>query len=138
MALFRRRERTRPYDEATAYARLHGDRDELVRIVELPPRRKRYGALLASGESIRRGFERRLDAREPDELPVLGGDGGLDPGLTQAVAVEGPEQRADDEQHDLVDGTGDGQHAEGGEPAQRPRDAAVAREDARGAHQPAS
>jgi hypothetical protein len=138
MALFRRRERTRPYDEATAYARLHGDRDELVRIVELPPRRKRYGALLASGESIRRGFEKRLDAREPDELPVLGGDSGLAPGVTQAVAVERPEQRADDEQHDLVDGAGDGQQAEGGEPSQRPRDAAVAREDARGAHQPAS
>ena len=138
MALFRRRERTRPYDEATAYARLHGDRDELVRIVELPPRRKRYGALLASGESIRRGFEKRLDAREPDELPVLGGGSGLAPGLTQAVAVERPEQRADDEQNDLVDGPGDGQHAESGEPAERPRDAAVAREDVRGAHQPAS
>jgi hypothetical protein len=137
MALFRRRERIRPYDEATAYARLHGDRDELVRIVELPPRRKRYGALLASGESIRRGFEKRLDAREPEELPVLG-DSGLAPGLTQAVAVERPEQRTDDEQHDLVDGAGDRQQAEGGEPSQRPRDAAVAREDARGAHQPAS
>jgi hypothetical protein len=67
MPWFRRRERTRTYDEATAYARLHGERDTLVRIVELPPRRKRYGELLASGETIRRGFERRLDAREPDE-----------------------------------------------------------------------
>ena len=68
MPFFRRRERVRPYDEATAYARLHGERDKLVRIVELPPRRKRYGELLASGETIRRGFERRLDAREPDEV----------------------------------------------------------------------
>jgi hypothetical protein len=138
MALFRRRERTRPYDEATAYARLHGDLDQLVRIVELPPRRKRFGHLLASGESIRRGFEKRLDAREPDELPVLGSDRSAAPGLSQAVPVERPEQHADDEQHDLVDGAGNRQHAEGGEPSERPRDAAVAHEDARGAHQPTS
>jgi hypothetical protein len=65
---FRRRVKTRPYDEASAYARLHGERDTLVRVVELPPRRKRYDELLASGETIRRGFEERLDAREPDEL----------------------------------------------------------------------
>jgi hypothetical protein len=69
MAWLRRtRDRLRPLDEAAAYARCHGDRDSLVRIVELPPRRKRYGHLLASGETIRRGFEERLDAREPDEL----------------------------------------------------------------------
>jgi hypothetical protein len=67
VALFRRREKPQPLDEAAAYARCHGDRDSLVRIVELPPRRKRYGELLASGEQIRRGFEERLDARE-DEL----------------------------------------------------------------------
>jgi hypothetical protein len=67
VGLFRRRQRDRPFDEETAYARLHGDRDELVRIVVLPPRRKRYRDLLASGEQIRRGFERKLDDREPDE-----------------------------------------------------------------------
>ena len=67
MGLFRRRQRERPFDEASAYARLHGDRDELVRIVVLPPRRKRYRDLLAGGEQIRRGFERKLDDREPDE-----------------------------------------------------------------------
>jgi hypothetical protein len=65
--LFRRRERQPTFDEASAYARCHGDRDSLVRIVELPPRRKRYRELLASGEQIRRGFEQRLDAREPEE-----------------------------------------------------------------------
>jgi hypothetical protein len=64
----RKRERLAALDEAEAYARCHGDRDSLVRIVELPPRRKRYGELLASGEQIRQGFEQRLDAREPDEL----------------------------------------------------------------------
>jgi hypothetical protein len=62
----RKRERLRPIDEATAYARCHGDRDEYVRIVNLPPRRVRYEAVLSSGEAIRRGFEDRLDTREPE------------------------------------------------------------------------
>jgi hypothetical protein len=68
MPLFRRREKLRALDEAAAYARCHGDRDALVRVVLLPPRRKRYGELLASGEQIRRNFEERLDRREPEEL----------------------------------------------------------------------
>ena len=68
MPLFRRREKLRSLDEAAAYARCHGDRDDLVRVVILPPRRKRYDELLASGEQIRRHFEKRLDAREPEEL----------------------------------------------------------------------
>jgi hypothetical protein len=62
----RKRDRLRPIDEATAYARCHGDRDENVRIVNLPPRRARYGGVLSSGEAIRRGFEDKLDTREPD------------------------------------------------------------------------
>jgi hypothetical protein len=62
----RKRERLRPIDEATAYARCHGDRDENVRIVNLPPRRVRYEAVLSSGEAIRRGFEDRLDTRDPE------------------------------------------------------------------------
>ena len=37
-----------------------------MRIVKLPPRRVRYETLLASGESIRRDFEERLDTREPE------------------------------------------------------------------------
>jgi hypothetical protein len=68
MALRRRkRDRLRELDEASAYARCHGDRDESVRIVYLPPRRKRYGELLAAGEELRIRFEQRLDLREPDE-----------------------------------------------------------------------
>ena len=63
--LRRCRERLRPLDEAAAYARCHGDRDESVRIVKLPPRRARYD-LLASGEEIRRRFEERIDAREAE------------------------------------------------------------------------
>lgn len=62
-------ERLRPLDEAAAYARCHGDRDEAaVRIVALPPRRARYD-LLATGEEIRRGLEARLDARDSEPLP---------------------------------------------------------------------
>ena len=57
----RKRDRLRPLDEAAAYARCHGDRDDNVRIVKLPPRRVRYDALLSNGESIRRDFE--IEAR---------------------------------------------------------------------------
>jgi hypothetical protein len=65
MAWLRRTRDLRPLDEAAAYARCHGDRDETVRIVKLPPRRARYD-LLASGEEIRRRFEERIDAREAE------------------------------------------------------------------------
>jgi hypothetical protein len=57
----------RPLDEAAAYARCHGDRDETVRIVKLPPRRAHYD-LLATGEEIRRSLEARIDARDADRL----------------------------------------------------------------------
>jgi hypothetical protein len=66
MALLRRkRERLRPLDEAAAYARCHGERDETVRIVHLPPRRVHYD-LLATGEEIRRSLEARIDGRDLD------------------------------------------------------------------------
>jgi hypothetical protein len=64
----RKRDRLRPLDEAAAYARCHGDRDDNVRIVKLPPRRARYETVLSSGESIRRDFETRLDTREPEAV----------------------------------------------------------------------
>lgn len=67
--LRRTRDRLRPLDEAAAYARCHGDRDESVRIVKLPSRRARYD-LLATGEEIRRHFEERIDSREGDQLPA--------------------------------------------------------------------
>ena len=71
MAWLRRKaERLRPLDEAAAYARCHGDRDESVRVVKLPPRRVRYDTLLATGEEIRRGLESRIDARDGDTEPV--------------------------------------------------------------------
>ena len=62
----RKRDRLRPLDEAAAYARCHGERDDSVRLVKLPPRRARYDAVLASGETIRREFEERLETREPE------------------------------------------------------------------------
>jgi len=64
--LRRNNERLRPLDEATAYARCHGDRDESVRIVKLEPRRARYDELLTTGEQIRRGLEARIDGRDGD------------------------------------------------------------------------
>jgi hypothetical protein len=62
----RKRDRLRPLDEASAYARCHGERDENVRLVKLPPRRARYESVLSSGESIRLGFEQRLETRDPE------------------------------------------------------------------------
>lgn len=62
-----RRSTPAPLDEAAAYARCHGTRSKDVRIVTLPPRRHRYDDVLAGGEELRRLFEQRLDAREPDE-----------------------------------------------------------------------
>jgi hypothetical protein len=64
----RKRDRLRSLDEAAAYARCHGERDDNVRIVKLPPRRARYDTVLSSGEAIRRDFENRLDTREPESV----------------------------------------------------------------------
>ena len=67
MGLFRRREKLRSLDEASAYARCHGDRDDTVHVVKLPPRRKRYD-VLATGEDLRRQLEERLDGREAESV----------------------------------------------------------------------
>jgi hypothetical protein len=64
-------DRLRPLDEAAAYARCHGDRDESVRIVKLPPRRAHYEALLMTGEEIRRSLEARIDGRDDESEPVV-------------------------------------------------------------------
>jgi hypothetical protein len=60
-----RRPGLKTLDEAAAYARCHGSRDNDVRVVHLPPRRKRYEDVLTTGEHLRELFEQRLDAREP-------------------------------------------------------------------------
>jgi hypothetical protein len=67
MALLRvrsRRRRTRPLEEAEAYARCHGDRGNDVKLVRLPPRRPRYLSILRTGEELRQRFEERLNQRE--------------------------------------------------------------------------
>ena len=66
----RKRERLRSFDEATAYARCHGELDENVRLVKLPPRRARFEDVLSSGETLRQEFEKRLDHREPEPEPA--------------------------------------------------------------------
>jgi hypothetical protein len=66
--LFRRRSSLQLLDEAAAYARCHGIRDQDVRIVKLPPRRPRYEDVLTTGEELRALFELRLDARETDNI----------------------------------------------------------------------
>ena len=69
MAWLRKRsERLRPLDEAAAYARCNGDRDETVKLDKLPPSRPRNAELLATGEQIRRSLEARIDGREPVDL----------------------------------------------------------------------
>ncbi|MGZ8782952.1 MAG: hypothetical protein ACXWZB_05585 [Gaiellaceae bacterium] len=66
MRLLGRRSGLPALDEAAAYARCHGTRDNDVRIVKLPPRRPRYEEVLTTGEELRASFERKLDARDTD------------------------------------------------------------------------
>ncbi len=57
--------RLRVLNEAECYARCYGFHEEAVQVIEIQPRSTRYQATL-SGEDIRRLFEVRLDAREPE------------------------------------------------------------------------
>jgi hypothetical protein len=57
--------RLRVLNEAECYTRCYGDREEAVQVLEIQPRSARYETTL-SGEDIRRLFEVRLDAREPE------------------------------------------------------------------------
>jgi hypothetical protein len=52
-------------NEAECYARCYGDHEEAVQVIELQARRSSFESTL-SGEDIRRLFELRLDAREPE------------------------------------------------------------------------
>ena len=60
----RRRERLRSLGEAECYHRLHGERDNDVRVLKLEPRRPRFRTRV-TGEQLRRHFEERLMKREP-------------------------------------------------------------------------
>ena len=57
--------RLRTLNEAECYARCYGVHEESVSIVRFVPRRSRFESTL-SGEDIRRLFELRLDARQPE------------------------------------------------------------------------
>jgi len=57
--------RLRPLTEAECYARCYGSVGDDVRVVRIEPRRPRFPTRL-SGEHLRRLFEERLDAREPE------------------------------------------------------------------------
>ena len=58
--------RMRSLTEAECYARCYGSRDDMVRVVRLEPRGRRY-ELKPSGEELRRFFEERLDDRTEPE-----------------------------------------------------------------------
>jgi hypothetical protein len=55
----------RVLNEAECYARCYGDHVDTVHLVVFEPRRARFESTL-SGEDIRRLFELRLDARDPE------------------------------------------------------------------------
>ena len=57
--------RLRALSEEECYLRCYGAGDTQVRVVQLEPRRPRHLARI-SGEELRRLFELRLDAREPE------------------------------------------------------------------------
>jgi hypothetical protein len=57
--------RLRPLSEAECYSRCYGGWEQTVRVVKLERRRPRFGSVL-SGEAVRRLFEERLEAREPE------------------------------------------------------------------------
>lgn len=59
--------RLRSLSEAECYARCYRGWDPTVTVVKLEPRRPRYPTSI-SGETIRRIFEERIDARVEDEL----------------------------------------------------------------------
>jgi hypothetical protein len=55
----------RALSEEECYARCYGDHEEAVQVIRFEPARPHFATTL-SGEDIRRLFELRLDAREPE------------------------------------------------------------------------
>jgi len=55
----------RALSEQECYLRCYGDHDQMVRLVELEPKRPRHLTRI-TGEELRRLFELRLDARETE------------------------------------------------------------------------
>ena len=58
--------RLRELTEAECYVRCYGRGDSNVRVLKLEGRRSRLHEAHVSGEDLRRLFEARLDAREPE------------------------------------------------------------------------
>jgi hypothetical protein len=58
--------RLRELSEAECYVRLYGSGEDGVRIVKIPERARPRYASAVSGEELRRLFELRLDARQPE------------------------------------------------------------------------
>ena len=58
--------RLRPLSEDECYTRCYGSGEATVRIVKILPRHPIARLEHVSGEDLRRLFERRLDAREPE------------------------------------------------------------------------
>jgi hypothetical protein len=58
--------RLRELSEAECYVRCYGHGDGNVRVLSLEPRNQPTRELHVSGEELRRLFEARLDAREPE------------------------------------------------------------------------
>jgi len=58
--------RLRPLSEEECYVRLYGDRDDSVSVIR--EEREPRGLARISGEDLRRLFEDRLEARDPEEL----------------------------------------------------------------------
>ena len=57
--------RLRPLSEEECYLRCYGAGDTMVRVVRIEPRHPKSLARI-TGEELRRLFELRLDAREPE------------------------------------------------------------------------
>jgi len=57
--------RLRELSEAECYARCYGSGDDQVRVLKVEPPRSSYTGHIA-GEDLRRLFELRLDARQPE------------------------------------------------------------------------
>jgi hypothetical protein len=58
--------RLRELTEAECYARCYGNGDDQVRVVTIPQQQRPGYASAVSGEELRRLFELRLDARQPE------------------------------------------------------------------------
>jgi hypothetical protein len=69
--------RLRPLSEAECWARCYGGIEPTVRVVKREPYEPRF-PVDVTGEGLRRRFEERIDAREPE----------LEPGLVQPPEAE--------------------------------------------------